>query len=312
MPIKAKKKILFVKNETTYGVDAVPVAATDAKLVHNFSCTPLEGVYEERDPALPFFGNMGQVKVGEFMRMEYEIEATGAGGVATVPGFGVQLRGCALAEVITPTVGPVTYSPITSGEESETKYFYWDGLLHKMLGAMATAELRISNGKRAMIHTAWMGLYGGITDVAMPVPVLTAFQKALGVNKANTTFSIHGFTGVLTALTLTQGNNLVYRNAPNVEKINFTGRKSKGSLTIELPTIAVKDFFAIIRAEPPTLGALTVTHGTAAGNKFIVNAANVRLLQPKYSEADDIAMLSMDMDIQPSATGNDEWSFATQ
>ena len=46
------------------------MAGTDALLVHNFSCTPHEAQYEERDPALPFFGNQGQVKGGEMMRME--------------------------------------------------------------------------------------------------------------------------------------------------------------------------------------------------------------------------------------------------
>lgn len=312
MPIKARKKVVFCKIEVTYGIDPVPVAATDALLIHNFSCVPAEIQYVERNPALPFFGNLGQIKSGELMRMEFDIEAAGAGGVAAVPGFGAALRSCALSETITPTTGPVTYAPISSGEESATYYFYWDGLLHKMLGAIGTTELKMSEGQVPMLHLALTGLYGGITDVALASPTLTAFQKPLALTKANTTFTLHGYAGALSALTLSQGNEIAYKNRPNSEKAHFLGRSSKGSVTLELPLVAGKDFFTICRSEPPTLGALAIVHGTAAGNKFKVDAANVQLTNPKYSEADGIAMLAMDLNFLPSASGNDEWTFKTQ
>lgn len=312
MPIKAKKKVIFCKAETTYGTDAVPVAATDSMLVHNFACVPVVMNMVERDPVMPFFGNQGQVKVGDYMTMEYEIEVAGAGAVAAVPGYSPAMLGCAFSQTITPTTGPVTYANITSAEQSVTKYFYWDGLLHKLLGARGTSELRMSATQVPMIHTSWIGLYGGITDVAMPAPVLTAFQKPVAVNKINTTFTLYGFTGVLSSLTITQGCEHVYKNAPNSEAINFIGRKSKGSVTIELPLITAKDFFSICRAEPPTLGALAVTHGVTAGNKFIVAAAGMRVINPKYSEAEGVALLSMDFDLQPTAAGNDEFTYATQ
>lgn len=312
MPIKARKKVVLCKIETAYGVDPTPVGATDALLVHNFSCTPAEIQYVERSPAMPFFGNQGQIKAGELMRMEFDIEAAGAGGVAVVPGFGAALRCCALSETITPTTGPVTYALISSGEESGTFYFYWDGLLHKMLGAIGTVDLKMGEGQVPMFHLALTGLYGGITDAGMASPTLTSFQKPLALNKANTTFTLHGFAGVLSSLTLTQGNEIAYKNRPNQEKVHFLGRSSKGSVTLELPLIAGKDFSTICRSEPPTLGALAIVHGTAAGNKFKVDAANVQLTNPKYSEADGVAMLAMDLNFLPGASGNDEWTFKTQ
>ncbi|MBI2313584.1 MAG: hypothetical protein HYU77_13875 [Betaproteobacteria bacterium] len=310
MPIKARRKVVFSKVEATYGVDPVPVAATDALLVRAFSCVPVELQYEERDPALPFFGNQGQIKAGEFMRMEYDIEAAGAGAVDSAPKYGSCLKGAVLSETITPATGPVTYAPISSGEQSCTQYFYWDGLLHKMLGARAEVSLRMRKGQVPLFHFTWTGLYGGISDVALASPTLTGFQKPLAVNKANTTFSLHGYAAPLEELTIDLGNEINYRNLPNSETVNFVGRKTLGSVTIELPLIATKDFFTIVRNA--TLGALASVHGTAAGNKVLIDAANVQLTNPRYSEPDGIAMLQMGLEIQPSGAGNDEVTFKTQ
>lgn len=310
MPIKAKRKVVFCKPETVYGTDSVPAAATDALLVHNFTCKPLDIKWVERDPALPFFGNQGKVKAGDFMRMDYDIEIAGAGGVATVPKYGPALRGGALSETVTPTTGPVTYAQISSGEESMSKYFYWDGLLHKMLGARAVVSLKMDAGGIPMLHFAWMGLYGGITDVALPTPTLTGFQVPLVVNKQNTIFTLHGYAGVLRSLSINQGSDLQYVNVPNQEEIRFVGRKSTGSVAMELPLIAGKDFFTLIRAG--TKGALAVVHGTAAGNKAQIDAANVQLIDPTYSESDGVAVITMGMELLPSAAGNDEWTYKTQ
>lgn len=310
MPIVARRKVVFCKIEAVYGTDPVPVAATDAMLVSNFKCTPVEAQYVERNTDLPFFGNQGQIKAGDYMKMEYDIEAAGAGAVASAPGYGPALKGCALSETITPITGPATYAPISSGAQSVTKYFYWDGLLHKMLGALGSPSLKFAKGGVPMIHIAWTGLYGGITDVALPVPTLTAFQKPLAVNKANTTFSLHGYAAPLADLSIDLGNDIKYDNKPNQEVVRFLDRKVKGSVTIELPLIATKDFFTIIRAE--TTGALALTHGIVAGNKAIVAAPAVQLTNPQYSESDGVGMLQMTMEIKPTAAGNDEVTYATQ
>lgn len=310
MPIKVKRKVIFLKIEGVYATDSVPVAGTDALVVRSFSCVPNELQYEERDTARPFFGNQGMIKAGDFMRMEFEIEAAGAGAVATAPKYGPALKGAALSETITPVTGPVTYAPITTGEQSVTAYFYWDGLLQKMLGARADVSLRFARGGVPMVRYSYMGLYGGITDVALPTPTLTGFQKPLAVTKANTTFTLHGYAAPLADLSIVLGNAMSYVNLPNQEEVRFIDRKSRGSVTIELPTIAAKDYFTAIRAE--TLGALALVHGTVAGNKVLVNAPNVQLTNPRYSEGDGVAMLAMEMELQHSAAGNDEISYATQ
>lgn len=310
MTIKALRKTVYCKIEGTYGVDSVPVAGTDAMVVHNFQCDPIVPIYQERNPALPFFGNQGQIKVGDYMMMQYDMEIAGAGGVATVPGYGPALKGCVLSETVTPTTGPVTYAPISTGEQSVTKYFNWDGLQHIMLGARGTVSWKLAKGSVPMMHFTFTGLYGGITDVALPTPTLTAFQKPVGVNKANTTFTLFTYAAVLADLSIDLGNDIKYDNKPNQEVVRFLDRKVRGSVTIELPTIAAKDFFTIIRAE--TTGALALTQGTAAGNKGILAAPAVQLTNPKYSEADGVALLQMGMELRPTSAGNDELTYKTQ
>ena len=49
-----------------------------------------------------------------------------------------------------------------------------------------------------------------------------------------------------------------------LKKCYLTDRAANGSVTIEAPTLAQKDFFTAALSDT-TLGNLTVTHGTAAG-----------------------------------------------
>lgn len=310
MNIKAKRKVIYGKIESVYGTDIVPTVGSDALLVHNFSCRPVVPRYVERDPALPFFGNDGQVKVGESMVMEFDVEIAGAGGVATVPKFGPLLRGVAHSETVTPTTGPVTYDPITTGEESLSMYFNWGGLLHKMAGARGSVTWNFPAGQIPMMRFSFEGLYVGVTDTAIAAPTLTGWQRPQTVNKANTVFTLHGYSAVLRDMSVNQGAVMQYVNLPNLEEVRYSDRKTRGSVTIEVPTIAAKDFFTIIRNE--TTGALALTHGTTAGNKALFNAATVQLTNPQYSEAEGTAVLQMGMELRPTAAGNDEYSFATQ
>lgn len=310
MALKANKKIILCKVETAYGVDATPVVGTDALLAFNVQPTPVNIRYVERNAAVPFFGNHGQINVGETMQLEYDIELAGAGGVAVIPGYASALRGCAMAETITPSTGPVTYSLVSGGEESVTQYFYFEDQLHKLLGCYGTMELRFAEGQVPMAHFTWEGLYGGITTSAPGSPVLSAFQQAKAMTKANTTFTIHGYAAPLASMTITQNNQREYKNRPNSEKIHFNGRSSTGQVNIELPKIAVKDFVAICRAE--TTGTIALTHGTTAGNKVLFSAGQVQLTNPRYTEDANMAMLTMDMNLKYTDAGNDEWTLATQ
>lgn len=310
--MRANKQIIQVKVESSYGVDAAPVTGVDDMLVSNIQWTPANIIYDERDNALPYFGSQEMIPVGQSCVVEFDMELAGSGAVATKPPYSPILRGCAMSETITPTTGPTIYALTTSGEESATLNFNWDGECHKMLGAYGNMDIRLNEQKRLIAHYRFEGLYGGVAASAFGTPVLTGFQMPLAVNKANTTFSLHGYAATLLSLSINQGNTFKYVNRPNAERMEYDGkgRKSTGKVTIELPKVASKAFVDICKTG--TTGILSVVHGTTAGNKVLIYAPKAQLTNPTYSIDGNSAIINMDMVLLPTSAGNDEWTLKTQ
>ena len=92
--------------------------------------------------------------------------------------------------------------------------------------------------------------------------------------------------------------------------MHFTDRQSVGSVTIELPKIAAKGFIEICKSG--TLGTMSLVHGTVAGQKALLDGTNVQLTNPRYTETDNIVLLTMNTNMRYSTAGNDEWTFKTQ
>jgi hypothetical protein len=75
------------------------------------------------------------------------------------------------------------------------------------------------------------------------------------------------------------------------------------TLTIEADAMSVKNWYTAIEAA--TSDALSVQHGQTAGNIVVIECPKIQLINPRYSDSDGIAMLEMDMIVNPD-TGNDE------
>ena len=105
------------------------------------------------------------------------------------------------------------------------------------------------------------------------------------------------------------GNSLVYRElVGGTKEVLLTDRAANGSVTIEAPTMAQKDYFAAALVDT-TLGNLTVTHGTAAGNICAFSSTKVDIGDVAYGEADGVTMLEIPYTLVPSSA-NDEMSLA--
>lgn len=308
--IKIRRKVILAKAEAVYGTDPLPVPATDAMLVRNFSFRPLQLQYERREYDVPYFGNKGQVIAGQFGTCAFEVEMAGSGAAGTAPKYGALLKACGMSETVNAGVS-VVYAPISSGESSIAFYFYHDGRLQTLLGSMGNVEARVVSGRLPVFAFSFLGLHVQPTDAALPVPTLTAFQKPVAVNKVNTTpFTLHAYAGRFRELMLTTGNALPYRNLPNVEAIRFVDRLAAGSVRLEKDLVATKDWETLIKAG--TLGALDCTQGTVAGNKVQLQAPNVQLTDPEESDEEGVAMFGMRLELQPSAAGNDEFSITVK
>lgn len=307
MPLLGRKKIVLAKIETTYGTDPTPTGAANAILVRNLNLTPQDGDFVDRNLIRPYLGRSQQLPAAIRATLEFEVELAGSGAAGTAPGWGVLMRACAHSETIVASTS-VTYSPISSSFESATIYFNVDGVLHKMTGARGTMEISLQVKNIPTIKFTLTGIYNTVTDTAAPTPTYTIFQTPLPVNNVNTTpFTLFGYSAVMSDLSMNQSGQVVHRTlVGGTEQVLFTDRQPQGSITIEATTVAAKDWWT--SAKTAATGALSVTHGTVAGNKVTLAAPNVQLTKPTYTDLDGVQMLQMGMNYIPGSSGNDEYS----
>lgn len=308
MPLLARKKVLLAKIESTYGTDPTPTGLANAILVSNLTITPQDAELANRDLIRPYLGRSEQLPAALRAMLEFEVELAGSGTAGTAPGWGALMRACGFSETVV-AVTSVTYAPVSSNFDSVTLYLNVDGVLHKMTGARGTWSLSMRNKEIPRIKFALTGIYNAVTDASAPSPTYTGFQKPLPVSNVNTTpFSLHGFSGVMSELSVDLSASVVHRSlVGGSEQVLITDRQPQGSITIEATTVAAKDWWTI--AKNATLGALSLTHGTVAGNKVqLTTGSTVQLTQPAYAELDGVQMLQMGLQFVPGTGGNDELS----
>ncbi len=198
----------------------------------------------------------------------------------------------------------VAYLPISDSFVSATIYFNMDGKRHIMLGARGSVQLTLNARGLPLFQFNFIGLVGAISDTVLPPDVFTAWKKPLAINNANTSgFRLHGLATKLYGVQVDLANQLVYRNLVGMEDVQLTDRAPSGSITIEDPTQAEKDFFAAVTAAD--LGAIDLLHGTTAGNQVAIHAPQVGLTQPRFENRDSVIALSMQLRLVPNL-GNDE------
>lgn len=198
----------------------------------------------------------------------------------------------------------VAYLPVSTSLESVTKYFNMDGKRHILLGSRGTVGLTLNPRALPMFKFDFTCLFATPTDTALPTTTVTNWKKPLAVNNANTSgFTLHGLAGKMYALEFNLASQIVYRNLVGTEDVQIVDRAPAGTVTIEDPTQAQKDYFTIVRGT--TLGALSVLHGTAAGNQVHVHAPAVQLTAPTFEDRDSVIALQMAARLVPNL-GNDE------
>lgn len=306
MPLLTRRRTILAKTETTYGVDPTPTGSANAILIRNLNVTPLNAEVVSRDLVRQYLGNSEQLIASKHVQLDFEVEMAGSGVAGTAPAYNVLLKACGLAE--TDGVSDVVYAPVSSGFGSATIYFNIDGVLHKVTGARGNVEFTIGARTIPTMKFTFTGIYNAPTDAALPTVDYSAFQTPLAANTTNTTaFQFFSFAGVLESLSLNLGNSINYRSLIGSESVIMTDRQVSGTAVFEAPLTASKDFFAAALAS--TLGNLTITHGTTAGNKFKIDSTRIDIANPTYTDNNGIHMLSVPFVAVPSSSGNDEISF---
>lgn len=300
---KIRKTAILAAIEATKGTDAVPVAA-NALEVRNVTITPIEGDEVSNDFLRPYFGGSGSTLVTEYAKVSFEVPFAGVGIPGDAPGYAALLRACAASVTVEATVA-VTFAPVTDNIESVTIYSNIDGVLHKMRGAHGNVRATVDAKGTPVWAFEFTGGFVPAVDAALPAVDYSAFVPALGVNKINTTLTLHGIAVACSSFSFDFGNTVVKQDLINVDDTEITGRASTGSVTIRNTAVADKDWVAAVRAG--TQGALALKHGQGTNNVVEINAPRVQLGKPAYSEQDGIQMIQLPLSYIPSNAGNDEW-----
>ena len=308
MALLSRKRLILVKTEATYGTDSSP-AGTDALLVRNLDITPLSGDVVSRDLIRPYMGNYDQLISLTSVAINFEVELAGSGTAGTAPKYDAILKACGLAATIVSSTS-VTYAPVSSSFSSATIYFNVDGVLHKLTGCRGSMTMSCAVGAIPTLAFNLTGVYNAPTDTAQPAVTYSAQATPLIFREGNTSsFSFFSYSGVLQSVDFNLANDLVYRElVGGTKETLITDRKPAGTVMIEAPTIATKDFFTTALAS--STGNLTFLHGTTAGNRVTFLASQVDVINPTYQDQDSIMMLSVPYVATPTTAGNNEFSLA--
>ena len=239
----------------------------------------------------------------------FEVELAGSGTAGTAPRFGSLLKACGMSETVVASTS-VTYAPVSSSFSSVTIYYNVDGVLHKVTGARGNVEMTCQIAQIPVLKFTMTGIYNAPTDTAQPSVTYSNQATPLIFKNGNTSaFQFFSYSGAFSQVSLNLANSIVYRElVGGTKEAVFTDRKPSGTVMLEAPTIAAKDFFSL--AAGTSTGNLTFLHGTTAGNRVTFTASQVDIAQPAYADDNGVQMLSVPYVALPTTAGNDELSLA--
>ena len=307
MALLTRKRVILIEAESSYATDPTP-GATDAVLVRDLTITPQSSDVVSRELIRPYLGASEQLLANTRVECTFAVELAGSGSAGTAPRYGSALKACGLSEVVVSSTR-VTYAPVSTGFSSVTIHYNIDGVRHKVTGARGTVELSAEVGQIPVLNFSMQGIYNAPDDSALPSVTYGNQEEPLIFKNGNTSsFQLLSFGGALQSVNFDLGNELVYQElVGGTKQVLLVDRQATGSVTIQAPTIAQKDFFAAALVDS-TLGNLQFTHGTNAGNIVQFTSSKVDIGDVNYGDIDGIASLEIPYTLVPSTSGNDEFS----
>lgn len=316
MPRYVANTVFLAKVETTAGTDAAPTGAADAVLLCDINVDPLDIKYVDRTLIRTFMGGGEQLAGFTTVKASVTFELAGSGTAGTAPAWGKMLLGCAMAEAVLATPARVEYTPVSTGLKTITGYYYDDGVLHKLVGAMGNPKFDFSAGDRPKCTVDIIGLDGGISAATNVTATLTSWKVPPAIKGSNVTqditlgctYAAGALTGgtqyVSTGFSVDMGNQVALTELLT-ERIDIPNRAVSGSMQLELTAAQEVALYANVRNCTTT--GLGFILGTVAGAKLLAFAPAVQLTNVKKAEVNGARAIGYDLRLLPSATGNDEW-----
>lgn len=302
-----RNRLALVKAEATYGSNSSP-AATDALLFSALDVEPLALELIERETIQAYMGNRASLVAQRSVPVKPTVEMAGGGTVGVAPRWGALMKASGCSETVSSSTS-VTYAPVSSTFSSYTMQFFADnGSEQGITGIRGNAEISLEVGEIPTIAFDHMGIYAAPTALSRPSETYSAQAAPLVVNSDNTTsVSVHGISACLQSFSLSLGVEMTFRQLAGCTKqVVITDRKPSGSITIELPAFATRDF--LDRASSQTTGSISWVHGATGGNIVTFSASNCAFDSPTIDEQDQVTMITLPFRPLPSGSGNNEFS----
>lgn len=295
-------KVVYAEVED---VEGVAETLTTAMLCRMTNFATRQGTMKDLNNIQAHYGAQKSLYMGTYSTITLEVDVVGSGTAGVAPSWIALPRMCGRAvEVVEDT--SVTLSVASVGHESGTIGLHIDGELHVMVGCRGTMATRMNEDDHLVAVFEIWGLTVEPTTVALPAPNFSSWLEPLPLTKANTTFSLHGYAGVLSSLELRDGFTVDHRDKPGAQGIHLRGRNGAGTVQIDLPTIGAKNYHATIKNH--ATGPLSLTVGTVAGRIVTLSCPKVQLVSPSFPDADGVVQLNATLKLLPnSPEGDDEF-----
>jgi len=260
--------LLLCKTEVTKGVDAVPVAATDALRVLARVNPAVNRSNVDRTAVKQTMGNLAHVADPDpSVQLTIECELKGSGTAGVAPDWGPLVQACRTIETIVAGTS-VTYNPSTAVEKTATIYVYIDGVVWKLTGCVGTCSITTNPGEFPKATFTMSAAY--VAPVAATVPAGAAFDTSIPKVVSTTDVVTDGGTIDVGSFAMDFGNDVQEHKVIGDHQFVVSGRAP--TLTITKDSISTAAEWVAV--DSGTTASLSGTFNAGVGNNIAITAGN--------------------------------------
>lgn len=276
--------IVTVVDESSPGTAEVPDANDGGIIVSNISYNPNPKPIA-REAIISSKGQIASLMSPAWEpTIEFDTELKGSGEVGVPPLVGEILKAANFSETIDPSSPPASVVYELNGADDH-KTLAWDikdddgvsnGLRFLVYGALCGISLSLGIERPGSLRVRTLGKYQAVSDVAPLTPTLE-LQKPPFFIGGTATFDGTALNIREFSLDLNPELFLVPKlsDAQGFDKARIGKLKPTYTLVLELPKVATKDLFGLMRSA--TESAIAISTPAVAGNTIAIAASRLQI-----------------------------------
>lgn len=204
-------------------------------------------------------------------------------------------------------VGGWVLEPGSSSIPSATIGVFHDGVKKLLKGARGELSIRGNVGEPVMLTANFVGVLGGVTDVALLSGV--TFETTVPPVLKGATLSLDGtYSPLATSVELMLGNTLAPRRsisaAEGALSVKISARRPTGKIDPEQDLVAGYDWHGKLKAG--TTLALDLTIGSTEGNRFRIIAPQAQITAVAEGSREGISVYQVDLELNGGTSWQDK------